>query len=276
LRERSHTSRFNHEHSHSFAESPGSPVPEELRTLLSDSKVHIFRPGDTLLLEAYPRFVGRYVDSAHFLLLRMVQTDDVAPQSNFQAFIAGVILVAMVVLTATNSLDLLSAALMASTGLILAGCMTLDEAMSAVRMRVIVAVVCTFGLGKALEHSGVATAIATQIVSATAGGGRYIVLCAIFLVTTMLGSFINNNACVVLMWPIAKQTALGAGLPINQVVMTLLFACSSSFMTPMSYQTNLMVYEPGGYAFLDFAKLGGPLTLVLMAVTVSMVPLFYS
>jgi len=252
-------------------------IPNELDHRDPTLPSYVMEPGDTLLLEVMPKFSRMYSNSSHFLLIKPLKgleeqkTQGSLPLSIF----AGLVMVTMVTLTAANVINLLLAALLAAAALILAGTMTLDEAFAAVRMRVLIAVVCTFGLGNALENSGVANAIATQICNATASGGTYAVVAALFVVTTTLGSFINNNACVVLMWPIAKQTAATAGISMNMATMTLLFACSASFLTPMSYQTNLMVYEPGGYNFSDFPKLGLPLTLILVAVTVFLVPVFY-
>lgn len=238
----------------------------------------ILRPGDIMLLEVSRGFKAQYNNSQnHFLLIREVE-DSKPPRFNelmdqLRMVICVLALFTMVGLSASGVLDLLPASIIAVLIIVLTKVMSLDEIFAAIKGRVILAIVATFGVSSAMESTGVARYIAEGLVSiCKQAHSDYALLAAIFFVAAAFGCVVSNNATCLLMLPICSAASDSSGIPFKRLVVTLLMAASSSFLTPISYQTNLMVFGPGGYAFGDYFKFGGPLVLILMVVTVLWVP----
>src|SRR5690606_21881568 len=134
---------------------------------------------------------------------------------------------------------------------------------------------CSLAVGVALEKSGVAALLAGMIISLGEGLGGIGHIALIFLTTTLLTALITNAAAVAIMFPIALSMAEQSGLPTTPFFVAIAFAASGSFMTPFGYQTNLMVFGPGGYTFRDFLKVGVPLTVVYAVVCISFIVGYY-
>ncbi len=134
---------------------------------------------------------------------------------------------------------------------------------------------CSLAVGVALEKSGVAALLAGMIISAGEGMGGAGLITLVFLATTLLTSLITNPAAVAMMFPIALSMAEQSGLPTTPFFVAIAFAASGSFMTPFGYQTNLMVFGPGGYTFRDFIRVGVPLTIVYSAVCITFILSYY-
>jgi len=238
------------------------------------------QPGDTLLLEANPNFQRVFSKTSHFALVREVEGSKPPRHDEgmdqFRMFLSLAILIAMVVAAATGALDLLPAALLTVGVLVASKCISLDEAFRAVKGRVLLAIVVTFGVSSAMKSTGVADFTAEGIVALCTPLGPRGLIAAIFLVGACVGCVVSNNATVILMLPICFSVAEKVdGVTFKQLVVTLLMAASASFLTPISYQTNLMVYGPGGYAFTSFAKFGAPLVLIMMVLNTILVPMVY-
>jgi di/tricarboxylate transporter len=135
-------------------------------------------------------------------------------------------------------------------------------------------IAASFGLAKAMEKTGLDEAIARSTIAA-AGNDPRMVLAAIYFVTMLFTELMSNNAAAVLIFPIAWQTAADMGVEPMPFVMAITVAASCGFATPMGYQTNLMIYGPGGYKFSDYVRFGGPLNLIVMAITVLLAPLIW-
>ena len=148
---------------------------------------------------------------------------------------------------------------------------TLAAARRSVNGSVLLVIGAAFGLGRALEVTGVADAVATGLV-AVAGTSPMANLVALYLVTATFTGLITNNAAAVLMFPIAQAMAHATGTSVTPFAVTVMMAASASFATPVGYQTNLMVMGPGGYRFGDYLRLGLPLTLLTGLVTLAVVP----
>ena len=148
------------------------------------------------------------------------------------------------------------------------GCMELPDAWKAVNGPVLLPIALSFALGKALSISGLADVIAAEIGNVVAPLGPLALLYVIYFVAICIGAVIANNAVVVLMFPIVVRVCEGAGVSWRAPFYALTMAASASFSTPVSYQTNLMVAEPGRYSFAHFLKFGLPLQLVCMLATV--------
>ncbi|MDR4507263.1 MAG: anion permease [Candidatus Brocadiaceae bacterium] len=155
------------------------------------------------------------------------------------------------------------------------GCISAGEARRSVEWQVLVTIAASFGVGTALQNSGAATAIAGALVDATKEWGPIAALAAIYLLGSLLTELITNNAAAVLLFPFCLETARLYNASPRPFIIALVLAASASFMTPIGYQTNMMVYGPGGYRFSDFLRIGGPLNALLWIAAVILIPLFW-
>ena len=227
------------------------------------------KSGDVLLLEAHPNFVIKYRNASDFFLVSPIE--DSSPVTYEKAWVAGLSLIVMVTLAASGILSMLQAAIVAGGLLLITKCFRYSTALESVDWRVLIAIASALGLGSALQHTGVAEFMATGLF-AFAGDNPILALALTYLVTWLLTEMITNNAAAVLIFPIAVSLAHSMGLDFMPFAIIMIVAASSSFSTPIGYQTNLMVYGPGGYKFTDFIKIGLPLNLIIAAVAISLVP----
>ena len=230
----------------------------------------VLRAGDTLLLEASPGFVRAYRNSSDFYLVSEVPNS--TPPRYQKAVPALLILVALVATVTTGLLPMITASLLAASAVVGLGCLSVGETRSAVDMSVLILIAAAFGVGKALEKTGAASAIATLLIEAGSRLGPVGVLAAIYLATAILTEVISNAAAVALVFPIALAAAKQFGVDARPFAIAITAAASSSFASPIGYQTNLMVYGPGGYRFSDFLKIGIPLKLLVFAVAMVSIP----
>jgi di/tricarboxylate transporter len=230
------------------------------------------QPGDTLLLEAGPAFLDRQRSSRHFYLVSEV-ADAAAPRHD-RAWIACTILAGMVLAAALDLVPMVAAALVAACGVVATRCISSTEARRSIEWESLLLIAASFGLARAMEKTGLAAAVAQSTI-VSAGDEPYLVLAAIYLVTMLFTELMSNNAAAVLTFPIAWQTAADLGVNPMPFVMAVTVAASCGFATPMGYQTNLMIYGPGGYKFRDYVRFGGPLNLLVMALTVLLAPLIW-
>jgi di/tricarboxylate transporter len=182
----------------------------------------------------------------------------------------------MVVVAGSGLLPMLNAALLAAMLMVAGRVLTPQEARRAVDLDVIVLIAASFGLGAAIESSGLASVLAGGIVAASDAFGGIGILLAVALVTVLLTELITNNAAAVLVFPVAVSSAVAAGYDPRPFAIAVAFAASASFLTPIGYQTNTIVYGPGGYRFSDYLRLGTPLTLVELVMLGLLVPIFWS
>lgn len=232
----------------------------------------VLQAGDTLLLETHPEFLNNHRNTRDFYLVSQVQ--DSTPPRHERAGVALVILGAMVITAASGLLSMLNAALLAAGAMLIMGCCTGAEARRTMDWQVLLVIGTALGIGRALEQSGAAPALADGIIQ-LAGGHPWLVLLAVFVITSLFTELITNNAAAVLVFPVAFSAAQGLGVSFMPFVICIMIAASASFSTPIGYQTNLMVYGPGGYRFADYLRFGIPLNLVVMTVTVSLAPLVW-
>jgi di/tricarboxylate transporter len=230
----------------------------------------ILRVGDTLLLEAAPGFARAYRNSADFYLVSEVP--DSAPPRYNKTLPALLILVALVGTVTAGILPMITASLLAASAVVVLGCLSVGEVRSVVDMSVLILIAAAFGVGKALEKTGAAGAVATVLVEVGALLGPVGVLAAIYLATAVLTELISNAAAIALVFPIAYEAAQQFGVDARPFAIAITAAASSSFASPISYQTNLMVYGPGGYRFSDFLKIGILLKLLIFAIAIVCIP----
>ena len=239
---------------------------ERIRSKIGDITL---RAGDTLLLESRPSFAAQHGNSRDFLLVSEVQ--GAALPRHDRAWLSAAILALMVLAAATNLLSMLEAALLAAAAMIATRCTTASSARTRVDWSVLVAIGASFALGQALSASGAAEAAAHGWVSMV-GPHPWLALAAIYAATMILTELITNNAAAVLIFPIAQATAATLGVSFWPFVACIMMAASASFATPIGYQTNLLVYGPGGYRFADYLRIGVPLNLLLGTVAVLLAP----
>lgn len=229
----------------------------------------VLKPADTLLLEARPVWVERHRHSPDFLLVSDVADSEV-PRFDHALRAWGIL--AAVILTATFGwVEMVTAALLGAAASVALGCVSVTAARKSIDTQVLLVIACSFALGKALEVTGAAAEIAGLLLTIP-GENPLWVLALAYLMTMLLTEMITNNAAAVLMFPICMAAAEELGVSPLPFVYAVMMAASASFSTPLGYQTNLMVFGPGGYRFTDFLKVGIPLQLLLWGVAVAIIP----
>jgi len=228
-------------------------------------------PADTLLLEARPAFVTRQRYSRDFLLIN--DTEEERPDHS-KSWRAWTILVGVIVLAATNTTSMLNAAMLGAIMMMITNCLTLNLARRSLDGHVLLTIACSFALGSALEKTGAAAYMATWVLSLT-GGEYLLMLIGTYVLVSLMTEMITNNAAALLTLPVVLAMTQAAGLPPEPFVLTLMMAASASFCTPLGYQTNLMIYGPGGFKFTDFVRAGLPLNVICGITTVLVVSQLY-
>jgi di/tricarboxylate transporter len=228
----------------------------------------VLQPGDTLLLEAGEGFVERNRNRRDFYLVSGL--DGPANLRHERAWVALVVLGALVTMGVAG-VPMLHAGLIAAGLIWLSRCITGNEARNAIDWQVLVVIGAAMGIGNAVLSTGLAQGVANGLLGIN-GQHPWLALCAIYVLTNVFTELLSNNAAAVLVYPIAKATAMTLGVDLMPFVIVLMIAASAGFATPIGYQTNLMVYGPGNYRFLDYTRMGLPLNALVMAVTVTLTP----
>jgi di/tricarboxylate transporter len=231
------------------------------------------RMGDTLLVLADPEFRDRWRDSRDFLLIAPLS--GLPPPKGRKSLIVTGIVAVFVALTGLGILPILYGALITALLMVATGVLSLSQARRAIDLNVIVLIAASFGLGAAVEESGLGLVAADILLALFLPFGVLGALAGVLLVTIVLTELVSNNAAAVLVFPVALATAITLGLDPMPFVMVVLFGASLSFLTPVGYQTNLMVYGLGNYRFLDFPRLGLPIIAVAATIVLLLVPIFF-
>lgn len=238
---------------------------EHVKEKIADIKL---RAGDTLLVETGSEFILRFGKDSNFALVSEVSGSQPPREDRLHMIISAVIAVTMVSLATAKVLPLMSAAAAASFLMIATGCLTMANAAQAVDLAVVITIAASFGISKGMEESGAAGQLAKFIVNVFEPIGNIGLYFGIYIGTALLSSVITNNAAVALMFPVINQIIRENSWADNtnsklKVMYALMIGASSSFSTPIGYQTNLMVHGPGGYTFVDWVIFGVPLQLIL-------------
>lgn len=245
--------------------------------------------GDTLLLETSKRFIQTYRDSRDFLLVSGVE--DSVPRQYDKAWIALAILGLMIVLMTLESfgdqlagllglqkfpnVSVMHVAMLCGGLMILTRCCTGEQARRSVDWSTLVAIGASFTLGRALETSGAAGAIAEATFSRVQFLGPVAVLAAVYLLTLFFTEIVTNNAAAALAFPIGLAAARSMGADFMPFAVAIALAASGGFAIPSGYQTHMMVNGPGGYRFSDWLRVGLLMDLIVMVVAVSVTPLVF-
>ncbi|MDN3522107.1 SLC13 family permease [Halomonas ramblicola] len=228
--------------------------------------------GDTLLLETAQDFVDQYRYRKDFLLVSGL--NDSTPPDFRKAPIALGVLAGMVAASASGLLSILEAALLAGGAMLVTRCVPASKARRYVDLSVLIVIAASFALGAAMTKTGAAAQIAQWLLLID-GLAPWAALALVYLMTVVFTELITNNAAAVLMFPIAVAVAEQLGVSFMPFTIAIMFAASASFMTPLGYQTNLMVLGPGGYRFTDYLRLGAPLSLLVGITAVGLIPLVW-
>jgi di/tricarboxylate transporter len=220
--------------------------------------------GDTLLVQASERSLRRFNGNRTFVVVQDV--DDAEVRRDKIPLALGIV-AAVVGLAALNVMPIVVSSLLGVVAMIITGCLRPTELYPAVDWSVIVLLAGVIPLGMALERSGGAAYLASLTAGASETLPAFLLLLLFYLFTTLITNVISNNASVVLMIPVAVEAAALTGSDPFSFVLAVTFAASTAMLTPVGYQTNLMVYGPGGYRFTDFFRVGAPLQLLLAFVT---------
>lgn len=231
------------------------------------------RAGDLLLVLGDHEFRSRWEHAHDFLVVSPLEGG--TPVRRERAIIVELTLLALVVTAGTGLLSLLEASLLAAGGLVVGRVISVPEARRAIDFDVILMIAASFGLGAAMGESGLATELGQLLVSGSDRFGDVGILAAVLLATMLMTELLSNNAAAVLMFPIALAVAADAGVNFRPLAIAILIGASCSFLTPIGYQTNLLVYGMGGYRFLDFTRVGAPLTLLTIVVSLVAIPIVF-
>jgi di/tricarboxylate transporter len=229
---------------------------------LGEERVQV---GDSLLLVADAGFRERYKHRGDFLLIQ--RRSEPPPTASVNAKRSLLILVLVAVLALTGVVDVMKAAVLGAAATVVVGALTPRQARDSVDLNVVILVAAAIGVGAAADSSGLAARLARGLLDVTSWAGTWGLALGLVVATIVLTEMITNAGAVSLMIPIALRAATEAGADPRIFALGVTLAASASFLTPIGYQTNTMVYGPGRYHFTDYLRLGAPLTLVVVVMT---------
>jgi di/tricarboxylate transporter len=233
----------------------------------------ILQSGDTLLLLAERDFYRQWYASNDFYLIS--QSEVVPSKPRWQVFVSVTSLGLLLFLMILKLLPMVVAAGLAVILILATRTLSAYEIRQSIDFRVLIIIASAFGIAEGLRSSGVAEFIAQAIVLAGESLGSIGVVTGIFIITSLLTNFMTNNATAAIVFPITFAAAQQIHVDPRPFIIALAIAASASFATPISYQTNLMVYGPGGYTFKDFFKIGFPMQILVMVIAIILLQLFY-
>ncbi len=229
----------------------------------------VLRAGDTLLLETHPSFFEQQRNSSDFYLVSRVENS--TPPRHEKASIALAILIGMVLTVSVGLFSMLEAAMLAAGAMLITRCCSATVARRSVDWSLLLTIGAALGIGEALQVTDTAQEIADFLI-ATAGDHPVVSLIVVYFVTMFFTELITNVAAAVLVFELAYATSVNLGVDFQPYAIAIMMAASASFSSPIGYQTNLMVYGPGGYQFEDYLKVGIPLNLLMAATSLLIIP----
>jgi len=244
----------------------GTAHTEDLRDMA-------LRFGDALLLHGPRQRLAMLGTEPDFLVL--TQAAQAPPRLEKAPLAVGVMAAAFVLPLALGWLTAPVAAVLAASLVVLAGCLTMDEAFRFIEWKAVFLIAGMLPLGAALEKTGAAAMIASGVVELAGPLGLHALLAAVFVLTAAASQIMPSAASAVLVTPIAIRAAEGQGMSPLAMAMAVAVAASSSFLSPVGHPANVLVMGPGGYRFRDYLRVGLPLTLVVLLVTMVVLPFFW-
>jgi di/tricarboxylate transporter len=230
----------------------------------------VLRPGDALLLQCAPGFLRAHGNSPDFYLVS--ELDESSRPRHERAWLALGVLGVMVASVTAGLLPIAIASFLAIGVLLVTRCLSSQQARRSVDWSILIVIAAGLGIAGAMEKTGAAVLVADLLVGASGELGPFAALVVIYAASLLLAEMLHHNAAVAIMFPIAVATAARVGADPRGFVMAVAVACCCAFASPVTYQTHLIVYGPGGYRFMDFVRVGLPLDLICGAVAVSAIP----
>jgi di/tricarboxylate transporter len=228
--------------------------------------------GDALLVQGpWSRIKVLAAEPDYIVLAEAIQD----PPRLQKAPLAVLIMLGVVAVVLTGWLPLVISAVAGAALMVLTGCLSMEEAYQNIEWRTVFLIAGMLPLGIAMEHTGTAAYLADSVVAVVGGLGPRGVMVGLFVLTTLLTAFMSNAAAAVLVVPIAISAAATLGVAPQAFAMSVGMAASNAFVTPVSHQSNVLVYGPGGYRFFDFTKVGLPLTMIGWALMLIFMPIFW-
>ena len=243
---------------------------ERIEKKIGDVVLHA---GDTLLVLARHDFVKQWYHSRDFYLVS--QTPSTPSKPRWYSIFALIVLATMILLMGLGVFSILSIVAAAAIILVLSKCISPQDAQRSIEWPTLLIIASAFGISAALENSGVADFLATNLITALGSLGIIALLAGVYFLTSLYTEFITNNAAAALMFPIVLSIAQEAGINPRPLILALAMAASASFATPIGYQTNLMVYGPGNYKFTDFFRIGIPMNIIVGLISVLVIYFLY-
>ena len=232
--------------------------------------------GDSLLLCGDWQYIEKLSKQHDLVVLNTPAEKSVAPAHRERAPIALGVLGLMLCLMVSGAVSSLTAVLLAVILMILTGCLKMDEAYKSLNPASLIIIAAMLPLAGAMEKSGALALVVNGLLELLEGRSPLLVCAGLFLFTTVFSQFISNTATTVLVAPVALASAQGLGLNPEPLLMTVAIAASTAFATPIASPVNTLVMTPGGYRFKDFVKVGVPLQLVTLVLTLIFVPMFFT
>jgi len=231
------------------------------------------KPGDAVLLLAGTYFEDRYKDTSDFYLISRVKEFRRLGVWRTTFLVGGTM--AVILLSSIGLIKLFNGLLVLLAGLVIFKITRPKDLVKSVDYDLLLIIALSLALGTAMIKTGVAEMFAHGIISVFKPFGIIGILTGIYLITAILAAFITNKAAVAVIFPVSLTLALSLKADVMPFILVVAYAAAANFMTPIGYQTNLMVYGPGGYKFRDFLKVGTPLTIIYMIVTITILSLIY-
>ncbi len=228
--------------------------------------------GDALLLLGPTHRVDSLEQGDEFLLL---EPHEIKPSRRGKAPFAVAIMLFVLGLVMFAGLSIATAMVAGAVLMVLSGCLSMEEAYQSIEWKTVFLVAGMLPLGTAMEVTGTARYIADILLGAAGGWGPMAVLAAIYILSALITQPMSNAAAVVLMVPIAIDAAVSLGANIEPFVLATVIGASTSFLTPVGHKANVLVFGPGGYRFFDYTRVGAPLNLVILIVTLITLPLIW-
>ncbi|MGK7371136.1 MAG: SLC13 family permease, partial [Candidatus Halalkalibacterium sp. M3_1C_030] len=243
----------------------------------------VLHAGDVLLLDTGRGFRGAYEETPDFFLTSEAGGEGPGDKKDIKEhrpggmdlYVSVAVLLGVVASVAFGGMHIALAGILGVVVLLSFGIIEAGEARESVDWTVLIVIGAALGLGKAMEESGAAVIIASWLVEFTSAFGPRAVLAGVVITTVILTEIITNNGAVALMFPIVLSVAQVEGFEARGLFIAMTIAASMSLITPIGYQTNLMVYGPGNYKFTDFFKVGFPLQITLWAIVIILAPIIW-
>lgn len=229
------------------------------------------KPGDLLLIEAQNGFDRRWNQNRDEFYLVAPRRHEKLKVQRGKAPLALAILFGVILLAAVGVTSIVTASFVGALLMIGSGCLRVAEARRAVDVSVLLVIAAALGIGEAIASTGLAATVAQAIVGGAVGLGVIGVLAAVYVATSIMTELITNNAAAALMLGVGLAAAESVGAPPEAFAVAVAIAASASFVTPIGYQTNLMVMAAGGYQFADYTKSGLVVNLIVTTVALTMI-----